>query len=66
MPIKKSKSATRRTKIKDLPKREEKLIKDEQKKVKGGYIEQDNLYKAKKLADVTDGMSNTLIGPSSK
>jgi hypothetical protein len=36
MPVKKSKSTKRRTEVKDLPKKESKLAKEEQKKVKGG------------------------------
>ena len=62
MPTTKSKTSKRRTQIQDLPKREKKLSKEEQKKVKGGllpYIEQDNLYKSK---SIKDGTSNTLVG----
>lgn len=38
MTQKKEKNANRRTKIKDLPKQERELSKDEQKNVKGGDI----------------------------
>ncbi|HEY0078558.1 MAG TPA: hypothetical protein VGB73_07910 [Pyrinomonadaceae bacterium] len=42
MPEKKNENKPkRRTQVKELPKKEKALTKDEQKKVKGGYIEED-------------------------
>jgi hypothetical protein len=57
----KSKSTKRRVKIEDTPKQMKKLSKDDQKKVRGGilpYIEQDNLHR---VANISDGTSNTLL-----
>jgi hypothetical protein len=60
MPSSKLKHTKRRTKVKDLPKREKVLTKEDQKKVRGGllpYIEQDNL---RQKTNITDGSSNTV------
>ena len=61
MPADKPTKRKRRTQVKDLPKQEKELTKEEEEKVKGGilpYVEQDNL---RSVTKISDGTSNTII-----
>ena len=61
MPTDKPTERKRRTQVKDLPKQEKELTKEEEEKVKGGilpYVEQDNL---RSVTKISDGTSNTII-----